>query len=173
VQSKSAQFSCDHNLLSSIRKFVAGQQQIKMVFTAKWRLVSVENAEAFQKKIKTNPEFWEKLKAIYAELPTNPDAYIEEITVDKAAGTVHRVVFIKGDKKRDSGVVKVNEEFEHTSADGRKLKGKITFEGENTLVFHDKGPEFEATITLVLNGDDLTATLKCEDVVSVEKFKRV
>jgi len=144
-----------------------------MVFTAKWQLVSVENAEAYAKQIKTPPEFLEKMKALHAELASNPNAYVEELTVDKAANKAHRVVYIRGEKKRDSGLVTLNEEFEQTKADGRSVKGKITLEGDNKLIIHEKGSDFESTITLVLNGDEITATLKSGDVVSTEKFKRV
>jgi len=144
-----------------------------MVFTAKWQLVSVENAEAYAKAVKSPPEFVEKMRGLHAELATNPNAYIEELTVDKAAGKVQRVVFIRGEKKRDSGLVNLNEEFERTKADGRSIKARVTLEGDNKLIFHEKGADFESTVTLVLNGDELTATLKSGDVVSTEKFKRV
>lgn len=63
-----------------------------------------------------------KLKALYAELPTHPDLYIEELTVDKAAGKVRRVAYIKGEKQRDTGLVNLNEEIEHTLHDGRHVK---------------------------------------------------
>jgi len=144
-----------------------------MVFTAKWRLVSVENAEALAKHIHTSHENLEKLHKLHAELATNPEAYVEELTLDKAAGKAHRAVFIRGEKKRDSGLVNLNEEFEYTTADGRHVKAKITAEGENTLVIHEHGADFEVTATLVLHGDEITATLKSGDVVSVEKFKKV
>jgi len=144
-----------------------------MVFTAKWQLVSVENAEAFYKAIKSPPEFLEKLRVLHAELATNPTAYVEELTVDKAAGKARRVVFIHGEKKRDSGLVNLNEEFEHGLADGRTVKAKVTIEGDDKLIFHEKGADFEAHVVLVLHGDEITATLKSGDVTSVEKYKRV
>jgi len=144
-----------------------------MVFTAKWHLVSTENAEAFYKHIHTRPEFLERLRIIHAELATNPDAYVEELTVDKAAGKVHRVVFIRGEKKRDSGLVNLNEEFEHEIADGRRVKCRAVLEGDDKLIFHEKGDDFEATVTLVLHGDEITATLRSGDVVSTEKLRRV
>jgi len=144
-----------------------------MVLVTRWQLVSVQNAEAYHKKINTPPEFLARLKALHAEIQTNPSVYEEEITIDKPAGKIHRVVFIRGEKKRDSGLVNLNEDFEHDTADGRNIKGRVTIEGDNKLVFKEKGPDFEATVTLEMNGDNLTATLQSGDVVCVEKFRKV
>jgi hypothetical protein len=144
-----------------------------MVFTAKWRLISVENAEAFHKAIHTQEDFLAKLRAIYAEIDSHPDVYIEELTVDKAAGKVHRVGYIRGEKKRDSGPVNLNEEVDHTLFDGRVVKAKATLEGEDKLVIHEKGANYEATITLHLHGDELHVTLTSGGVTAHEKFKRV
>jgi len=143
-----------------------------MVFTAKWQLVSVENAEAFYKQIKTPQAFIDKLKVLHAELKTNPNTYVEDITIDKAGGTAHRVVHIRGEKQIDSGPVKLNEEFDHETADGRHTKAKVTLEGDTTLIFHEKGADFEASAKLVLHGDELIVTLKSGDVVSTEKYKK-
>jgi len=144
-----------------------------MVLTAKWRLVSVENAEAFHKAIHTSDEFLATLKTLWAELATNPDLYIEELTVDKAAGKVHRVAYIRGEKKRDSGLVSLNEEVEHTTADGRKVKARATLEGDDKLVIVEKGANHEAIITLHLHGDELHVSLSSGGVVAKEVFKRV
>jgi len=119
-----------------------------MSFTGKWRLQSVENGEAYQKAIHTPDEHLAKLKALHADLKSNPDLYIEELTVDKAAGKVHRVVYIRGEKKRDSGLISFDTEVTHTAADGRTVSGKISLEGDHKLVIHERGPNFEAVITL-------------------------
>jgi len=144
-----------------------------MVLKTRWQLVSVENAEAYHKKINTPPAFVARLKAIHAEIQNDPSVYEEEITIDKAAGKIHRVVFIHGEKKRDSGLINLNEEFEHDIADGRMIKGKVSIEGDNKLIFQENGPDFSATITLEMNGDSLTATAVSGDVVCVEKFKKI
>jgi len=144
-----------------------------MVWTAKWRLVDLQNSEAFHKAIHTPEEYLVKLRAAVAEIKANPDAYIEELTVDKAAGKVRRAVYLRGEMKRDSGLVDLNKEFEHHCADGRVVKGKIVLESETKLVCYEKGENFEGTATLELHGDELTVTHKCGDVCSVEKFKRV
>jgi len=144
-----------------------------MVWTAKWRLVDVQNAEAYHKAIHTPEEFCAKLRALATEVKTNPDAYIEELTVDKAAGKAQRTVYIKGEKKRDSGLVDLNKEFEHKTPDGRTIKMKIVLEAEGKLVCYEKGANFEATVVLLLNGDELTATHTAGGVTAVEKFHRV
>jgi len=144
-----------------------------MVFTAKFQLVSVHNAEAFYKQIKSPQEHIEKLRTLHGELATNPQAYIEEVTIDKEAGKARRVVFIRGEQKRDSGLINLNEEYEHPTADGRTAKSRAVLEGDKTLIFHEKSADFEATFTLAMTGDELTVTLKSGDVVAIEKFKKV
>jgi len=143
-----------------------------MAVVSRWRLVDMQNAEAYYKAIHYSDEHIAKVKALVAEIKTNPDAYIEELTIDKAAGKVKRTVFIKGEKKRDSGLVDVNKEFDHEIPDGRKVKSKITLEGDQKLICHEKGPDFEATITLTYCGDELTATLTSGGVTSTEKYHR-
>jgi hypothetical protein len=141
--------------------------------TARWQLVNIENAEAYHTAIHTPEEYKAKLRLLYGELKTHPEAYIEELTVDKAAGKVQRVVFIKGEKKRDSGLIDLNQEIEHKAPDGRTVKGRISLEGENKLLIHEKGDGFETNIVLVLNGDELTATMTAGGVVCTEKYKRI
>lgn len=132
------------------------------------------NGEAYHKAIHTSEEHLAKLKTLVSEIKTNPDTYIEELTVDKAAGKVRRVVFIRGEMKRDSGLVDLNKEFEHKIPDGRTVKSKIVLEGDNKLVCHEKGPDFEATVVLDWNGaDEINATLTSGGVVATEKYKRV
>jgi len=144
-----------------------------MVFTAKWRLVDVQNGKEYHKAIHTTDEFCAKLKVIHAEIKTNPDAYIEELTVDKAAGKVRRVVYIKGEMKRDTGLIDLGHEHEICTPDGRKVKVKATVEGDNKLIVHEKGPDYESTIILTLHGDEITATLTSGGVVCTEHYKRV
>jgi len=144
-----------------------------MVFTAKWRLTDVENVEAYHNAIHTPEEFKAKLRLIFAEIKTNPEAYIEEMTVDKAAGKIQRVVYIKGEKKRDSGLVSLNHEVEHTAPDGRKIKAKAVLESDEKLVIHEEGPDFKATVVVTLHGDELKVTQTADGVTCVEKYHRV
>jgi hypothetical protein len=144
-----------------------------MAWNGKWRLQSVENGEAYQKAIHTPEAHLAKLKALHAELQSNPDLYIEELTVDKAAGKVHRVVYIRGEKKRDSGLISFNQDTTHEAADGRTVTGKIVLEGDHKLVIVEKGPDFEAHITLELRGDEIHAHLTSGGVTCKEVYKRV
>jgi hypothetical protein len=144
-----------------------------MSFTGKWRLLSVENGEAYQKAIHTPEAHLAKLKALHADLKSNPDLYIEELTVDKAGGKVQRVAYIRGEKRRDSGLIGFNQEVTHDTADGRTVTGKIIQEGDNKLVIHEKGPDFEAHITLELHGDEIHANLTSGGVTCKEVYTRV
>jgi len=144
-----------------------------MAWSGKWRLLSVENGEAYQKAIHTPEEHLAKLKALHADLKSNPDLYIEELTVDKAGGKVRRVVFIRGEKKRDSGLISFNTEVTHDTADGRVVSGSISLEGDNKLVIREKGPNFEAVIILELQGDEIHAALTSGGVTCKEVYKRI
>jgi len=77
----------------------------------------------------TPEEFKAKLRLLFAEIKTNPDAYVEEMTIDKAAGTIRRTVFIKGEKKRDSGIIPLNTEIELVGPDGRTVKVYVVISG--------------------------------------------
>jgi hypothetical protein len=55
-------------------------------------------------------------------IKSNPDVYIEEIKVDKAAGVLHRTVLINGEARKDSGDVKLGVEHDGHSGDGRAAK---------------------------------------------------
>lgn len=143
-----------------------------MGLTAKWHLVSVENARAYLKAIHTPDDHIAKLEALYAEAATNPSVYVEELTVDKAAGKAQRVVYIHGEKKRDSGLLEIGKEIERPTPDGRMVKAKATIDSDNKMTIHEVGPNFEATIVLELLGDELNVTLSSGSVVSHEKYKR-
>jgi len=144
-----------------------------MVFTSKWRLTEVENGEAYHAAIHTPEEYKVKLRLLHAELKTHPDAYIEELIVDKAAGKIHRIVYIKGEKKRDSGLVPLNAEIEHKAPDGRLVKARAVLEGDDKLVIVEKGADFEAHIVITLHGDQLKVTQSAHGVTCVEKYHRV
>jgi len=146
----------------------------RMGISSKWRLVDMTNGEAYQKAIHTPEEHLAKLRLLVAEIKSNPDAYVEELVVDKEAKKVRRVVYIKGEMKKDSGLVELNKEFEHKIPDGRTVKSKIVLEGDHKLVCTEKGPDFEATVVLDWNGaDEINATLTSGGVVATEKYKRV
>jgi len=141
-------------------------------FNGKWQLTHVENLEAYHTAIHTTDAYKEQLRRVAEGVKTNPNAYVEEITVDKAAGKVQRVVFILGEKKKDSGLIDIGKESEHPGADGRLVKGKITLAGDNKIVINEKGPDFEAIVTIAVSGDDLTITNTSGSTTATLKYKR-
>lgn len=67
---------------------------------------------------------------------------------------------------------KVGEEFDETTADGRKVKTTITFEGDNKMIHAQKG-DVDTTLTRVVDGDKLTLTCVAKGVTSVRVYKKV
>ena len=65
---------------------------------------------------------------------------------------------------------KLGEEFDETTADGRKLKTTCTREGD-TLIQSSKG-EVDTTLTRVFNGDDMALTCVAKGVTATRKYKR-
>jgi len=70
----------------------------------------------------TTEEYKAKLRALGEAVKADPKAYIEEFTVDTAAKTVTRVVYVNGEKKKDSGVMATGVEHDHQAGDGRPAK---------------------------------------------------
>ena len=73
----------------------------------------------------TSEEVKGKIKLLVAEVKADPNAYIEEIFVDKAAGVARRTVWLKGEKKRE-GELSFGKEHEHTTLDGRVVKVSLS-----------------------------------------------
>jgi len=141
-------------------------------FNGKWQLTSVENLEAYHNAIRTPEAYKDQLRKVAEGVKTNPNAYVEELTVDKAAGKVHRVVYILGEKKKDSGPLDIGKETEHQAADGRTVKGKIALASDNKIVLNEKGADFEATATFVVSGNELTVTNSSGSTTATLKYKR-
>jgi len=141
-------------------------------FNGKWQLVHVEGLEAYHNAIHTPDAYKDQLRKVAEGVKTNPSAYVEELTVDKAAGTVHRVVYILGEKKKDSGALPIGVDTDHPAADGRPVKAKINLVGDNKIVIEEKGADFEATITFTVSGDDLTVTNASGATTATLKYKR-
>ena len=141
-------------------------------FNGKWKLVSSENAEAYFAAVKAPEEFKAQLRALAVEHKANPGIYLEEIKLDKAAGTIQRLVYIKGEVKRDSGLHKFGNEHEG-AVHGKTGKLTAVLESDTKIVRKEVGADFNSTTILELNGDELTATLTSGDVVAKEKYVRV
>jgi len=142
--------------------------------TGKWQMTSVENLEAYLTATHSPEEFKKKMLTLPAELPTNPNTWVQEIIVNTTNNTVQLIVFIKGEQKYDSGAVTVGTEFEKTGVDGRLAKIKIDIESDTKITLKKKVSDIESLATFTLTGtNDLTSTLTSSGVTSTEKYKRV
>jgi hypothetical protein len=141
-------------------------------FSGKWQLKDVKNGQAFYDAIKSPEEHKEKLKKLGEAVKADPNAYYEQLTVDKASGTIQRVVFINGEKKKDSGVVKVGTEIDHQSADGRPVKAKITIDSDTKITRVENGDGFSTVTVIELSGDTMTATMTGSGVTCTMTYQR-
>lgn len=142
-------------------------------FNGKWRFVRTdENCEKFNAAVKAAPEYTSLLEQLAAGLPSNPNIYVEELKVDKAAGTVQRIVYINGKAEKDAGPVKFDTEVDGMTY-GKPAKLKVTLESDTKLKRTEVGSDFTATVTLEVNGDELTLTSVSGGVTSVDKYARV
>jgi len=66
---------------------------------------------------------------------------------------------------------KLGEEFDETTADGRKVKSVVTIDGAK-LVHVQKWEEKETSLTREVTGDNLTLTLTLGDCVSTRHYVR-
>jgi len=142
-------------------------------FNGKWTLKAVNNAAAYFDAIASPEEYKTKLRAIAEAVKSDPLAYIEEITVDSAAKTLQRVVYINGEKKKDSGVVQTGVEVDHPAADGRPAKVKITFDSDTKITRTENGDGFSTVTVFETSGDTLTATSTGAGQTSTMTYQRI
>ena len=65
-------------------------------------------------------EYIAKLKQLGDAVRKDQNAYVEELSV--SAGTFHRQAFVNGERKKDSGDVAFDVEFDGKTGDGRAAK---------------------------------------------------
>jgi len=140
-------------------------------FNGKWKLVSSENAEAFLNAVNAADDFKAQIRGLASEVKANPGLYVEEIRVDCAANTIQRIVTIKGEVKKDSGVAKIGEEVEG-KCHGKPAKMRLAKESDNKIVRTEVGADFNSSSTLEVTGNQLTLTLVGGGVTAVEKYER-
>jgi len=143
-------------------------------FNGRWTLVSVENGDAYLAATHTPPELQEKMKKLMENLKTNPEALVEEVHVDKAAGTTSVKIFINGELKHDM-TLELNKEVDHTGLDKRPAKITITLPTDKKMVIIKKTANFETTITYTLSSDgkEVTTTRTSGGVTSTEKYVKL
>ena len=140
-------------------------------FNGKWKSVASENVEAFFNAVNAPEDLKDKLRALAAEHATNPDIYIEELKVDTGAGTVQRIVHVKGEVMIDTGAVKFGVEHDD-KAYGKPAKVVITLESPNKIVKKEHGADFSSTHVLEVSGNQFTITMTCGSVVAKETYAR-
>jgi len=140
----------------------------------RWLIKSADNLEAYLNAAHSPDEFKTRILTLFKELGSTSNLFVQEITINKSARNVQLKVFIKGELKQDIGPIALGKEIEHTGIDGRQAKIKITEESDTKIVMHKKGSNFESLITAqLLSSDEMTMTMTCGGVTSVEKYKRI
>jgi len=143
-------------------------------FNGRWAMVSAENAEAYMTAIKTPDALRTKLLGIMATLKTNPEAFVEEINVNKTAGTVHVKIFMNGEVKHDM-TLEMNKEVDHTFLDGLPAKVTITMPSDTKFVMHKKTATYETEIVynLSTSGKEVITTRTSGGVTCTDKFMKL
>jgi hypothetical protein len=142
-------------------------------FNGKWHLTDIKNGQQFYDAIKSPSENQENLRQIGAKIRADPHAYYEEVTANRAEGTLRRAVYIHDKVHRDSGTVKSGVEFAHQCADGRPVKSTFWFESDTKLKRHEVGDGFTIDTIVEVDGDTMTATLTGNGVSKVMTYKRM
>lgn len=130
----------------------------------------MENVLAYCDAIGSPEEHKEKLKKLGEAVKKDPNYYCEDIQV--SPDLFHRQCWINGEKKKDSGDVPFNKEFDGQLLDGRPSKIKLIKESENKVVRTDDVGGMHIISTFVVSGDELTLTITYGNVTSTEKFKK-
>merc|ERR1711976_723367 len=81
------------------------------------------------------------------------------------------ITYYKNRTKTDTEELVLGTEAESETVDGRKVKVKVTQEG-NKLIFAETGP-FDCTSTFEVNGDTATSTIVCGGVTAKATLKKV
>jgi len=115
-------------------------------------------------------EHKEKLKKHGEEVKKNPSYYYEEIRVD--GDNFQRQCWINGEKKKDSGDIPFNKEFDGQILDGRPSKVKVVKDGDSKIVRTDDVGGMHLTSTFVVSGDELILTITNGTVTTTEKYKK-
>jgi len=139
-------------------------------FNGRWSLTGVENVIPYLDAIGSPEEHKEKLKEHGEAIKSDPNYYYEDIQV--SGDTFHRQCWINGEKKKDSGDVPFNKEFDGQILDGRKSKVKIVKDGDK-IVRTDDVAGMHLTSTFAVSGDELTLTITNGTVTTTEKYKRI
>jgi len=140
-------------------------------FNGRWSLSAVDQALAFYQQINSPDEYKAKLTKLAEAVKNDPSVYVEELTVE--ASTVHRKVFINGEKTKDNGPQPIGKEVDAKLGDGRPSKTKLVKESDTKIVRTEVTDSFTITTTFEVKGDELVVTMSSGGVTTTEKYKRV
>jgi len=143
-------------------------------FNGKWTMVSSDNAEAFVTATHYPAAVKTKMMGIVTMLKSNPEAMVEEITVNKARGMVHTKVIMTGEVMHDV-TLEMNKEIDYTGMDEMPAKAMLTMMNDAKLMVHKKTTTTETDIvyTLGTSGTEMTLTMTCGSVTCTYKFKKL
>jgi hypothetical protein len=142
-----------------------------MAFNGKWTLTEGTGVAAYFDAINSPTEYKEKLIALTTAAKKDPNAYIEEITV--TADTINRVVYVNGEKKKESGDVKFGVERDAKAADGRPAKVKVEKNTDTKLTRYETGDGFSTVTTFEVTGTVMTATATGNGATFVTKYTKL
>jgi hypothetical protein len=125
-------------------------------FVGKWNLESSENFDEYMKAVGVG--------MIMAKMASTAKPTLT-ITVEGDKWTIKTETTFKTSKLE----FKLNEEFDETTADDRKMKTTITLEGETKLIQDQKG-DIPSTIIRVVSGNKMVATCHAKDVTATRTY---
>jgi hypothetical protein len=142
-----------------------------MGFDGKWSLTDGTGVAAYFDAIKSPEEYKNKLRELVELSKKDSQAYVEELTV--TATTLHRIVVVNGEKKKDSGEVAFGVELEAKAADGRPAKVKLERNSDTKFTRYETGDGFSTVTTFQVTGDTLTVTASGNGATSVTTYKKL
>lgn len=143
-----------------------------MSFNGRWSWKDASGLAAYYDAIKSPEEHKEKIRSLAEAAKSDPNAYIEELTVTET--TFHRVVYFQGEKKRDSGVQQFGAEVaDAKSGDGRPAKVKVVRDSATKITRTEDGDGFKTVTTMEVVGDEIKVTHSGNGAQATAVYKRM
>lgn len=128
-------------------------------FVGRWRMETSENFDEYMKAVGVGMMLRKTAGALKPDIVFSIDGDTWKLRSESTF-------------KNTEIVFKLGEEFDETTADGRKVKTTMTLEGDNKLIHKQKGDP-DSTLTRTIEGDTLTMTLEAKGVKSTRVYKKV
>uniref|UniRef100_A0A915KMC2 Lipocalin/cytosolic fatty-acid binding domain-containing protein n=1 Tax=Romanomermis culicivorax TaxID=13658 RepID=A0A915KMC2_ROMCU len=123
----------------------------------------------------TDDTFDDYMKALGVGMMTRVAAKTTKPTVTCAVNPDGSVLFKTESALKSQNLnFKLNEEFEEDTLDGRKTKTKFYVENGKLIQCQKatKADEKDSTIIREMKGDEMIATMKCDNIVCTRTYKR-